>query len=188
MKKIKKVVRFRRRREGKTNYKTRLAHLKSGLPRLVVRPSLKNIVIQLVEYSPDGDKILYTCSSRQLVKYGWKGSNKSIPAAYLTGLLCRKKIKKGTKAILDVGNNTLTKGCKIYAALKGAIDAGLDISCSPEIFPPEERINGKHIQDYAEIIKDTEKYKKHFSKYLKQNLDPSTISKMFEEVKNKILA
>ncbi|MDK2384746.1 MAG: 50S ribosomal protein L18, partial [Candidatus Korarchaeota archaeon] len=30
-------VRFRRRREGKTDYKKRLALLKSGLPRMVVR-------------------------------------------------------------------------------------------------------------------------------------------------------
>ncbi|MBW3018226.1 50S ribosomal protein L18 [Candidatus Woesearchaeota archaeon] len=188
MRKIMTVVRFRRRRERKTNYKVRLALLKSNTPRLVIRPSLKNIIIQLVEYDPAGDKILFTCSSRQLVKLGWKGGRKSLPAAYLTGLLCKNKIKKGTKAILDVGNYTLTKGGTIYAALKGAIDAGLDIACSPEIFPSQERLTGKHIEDYAKVIKDTEKYKKQFSNYLKQNIDPANISKMFEEVKNKILA
>ena len=34
-------VKFRRRREGKTNYKKRLAFVKSDLPRLVVRRSNK---------------------------------------------------------------------------------------------------------------------------------------------------
>jgi large subunit ribosomal protein L18 len=188
MRKTKRIIRFRRRREGKTNYKNRLSHLKSGLPRLVIRHSLKNVIVQLVEYQDNGDKILFTCNSRQLAKYGWKGSRDNIPAAYLTGLMCKSKIKSGTKAILDVGNQTVTKGNAIYAALKGAKDAGLDIAFSEEILPAEDRITGKHIEDYAKIIKETEYYKKHFSRYLKQNVDPMNISKLFEEVKNKILA
>jgi len=32
------------------------------------------------------------------------------------------------------------------AALKGVIDAGLDVPSNEETFPPEERINGEHLK------------------------------------------
>ena len=32
------------------------------------------------------------------------------------------------------------------AALKGVVDAGLEVPVDPETFPPEERINGDHLR------------------------------------------
>jgi hypothetical protein len=49
------------------------------------------------------------------------------------------------EAILDVGLNPPVKGSKIYAALKGAIDAGIKVPHDPEILPDEARISGEHI-------------------------------------------
>ena len=43
------TVPFRRKREGKTNYKKRLGLLKSKSLRLVVRKSNKHILVQLVD-------------------------------------------------------------------------------------------------------------------------------------------
>jgi len=140
-------VKFRRRRSGKTNYKKRLAFMKSEKPRLVVRRSNRYLVAQLVNYDQVGDKVLAQFNSSSLKKKGWKHSCSSVPAAYLTGLeIAKLAIKSKVKeSIFDMGSYTPTKGCRIYAVLKGAIDGGLKIPHSKKAFPSEERINGEHI-------------------------------------------
>ena len=63
---------------------------------------------------------------------------------------------------LDFGLERNIKGSRIYAVLKGAIDAGLSIPHSPDILPSDERLSGKHIIDYAQKLKkeDVKRYKK----------------------------
>lgn len=185
-----KVIQHRRKREGKTDYRLRLKLAKSGKPRLVIRRTGKNIVVQLVEYHADGDKVLATATTVELKKYGWKTHTKNMPAAYLVGLLCGMKAKKTkiTHAITDLGLAKSVKGGMIYATLKGAVDAGLDIPHNEEVFPPEERISGKHIAEYAKVLsKDKAKYEKQFSKYIKTNVKPEDIHKQFETTKANIL-
>ena len=135
---------FRRRREGKTNYKKRLKLLLSKKPRLVVRKSLKYIRAQIVEFDKKGDKTLASAFSRELKKLGWKYACDNLPAAYLTGLLIGKRaLEKGiSEAVLDMGLYPSTKGSRIYACVKGALDAGLKIPCSEDVLPSEERIKG----------------------------------------------
>jgi large subunit ribosomal protein L18 len=185
-------VPFRRRREGKTNYRLRLKLLLSRKPRLVARKSLNNMVAQLVAYDEKGDKVLVSAHSRELVKMGYKGHCGNIPAAYLTGLLLGKKaLKEGyNEAVLDIGLNAATKGAAVFAILKGAVDAGMDIPHSEDILPEEERINGSHVKEYAELLKeeDEEKYKKQFSKYLENGLNPEDLPEHFEEIKEKVLS
>ena len=183
-------VQFRRKREGKTNYKKRLKLLLAGKPRLVVRPSLNNMLVQIVQYHHEGDKVIVSAHSSELEKLGWKFSKGNIPAAYLTGLLVGKKAgKKAIKEmILDIGLKSPVKGSRIFACLKGIIDAGIKVPASEEILPKEERLKGGHISKYAELIKkNNEEYKKKFSKHIKLNIDPGQISRFFEEAKNKIL-
>ena len=185
-------VPFRRRREGKTNYRLRLKLLLSRKPRLVARKSLNNMMAQLVAYDEKGDKVLVSAHSRELVKMGYKGHCGNIPAAYLTGLLLGKKaLKEGyNEAVLDIGLNAATKGAAVFAILKGAVDAGMDIPHSEDILPEEERINGSHVKEYAELLKeeDEEKYKKQFSKYLEKGLNPEDLPEHFEEIKEKVLS
>ena len=142
-------VPFRRKREGRTNYKKRLALLKSGKLRVVVRNSLKNVWLQIVEYHDDGDKVLMTVHSRELKKFGWTGYLRNLPAAYLTGLLCGLKAKKAglNGLVLDAGLKKLFRGNLTYSALKGIVDSGLDVAHGEGIFPSDERIQGKHISD-----------------------------------------
>ena len=59
------TVKYRRKREGRTNYKKRLELLKSGSPRLVIRKSNTSITLQLVMYESDGDKVLITYTSKK---------------------------------------------------------------------------------------------------------------------------
>jgi large subunit ribosomal protein L18 len=188
-----RVVPYRRKREGKTNYKKRLKLLLSSKLRLVIRKSLKNMQLQLVEYNENGDKVLLTISSKALDKeFEWKISRSNLPASYLTGLLFGLKAKKkGYKeAILDIGLQTSVKGSRIYAAVRGVIDGGLPIACSNEMLPDDATIQGKKIMAYAADLKkkDEKKYQRQFSFYIKQNIDPAQISSLIEATKKKILS
>lgn len=133
---------FRRRREGKTDYRKRMRLLASGKPRLVVRKSLKHMRAQLVTQGNKGDLTLASAISSELSRYGYEGNTGNTTAAYLTGLLLgTRATKKGYEdAVLDIGLHTHSKGSKVYAALKGAIDAGMTIPCDDSIFPSDERI------------------------------------------------
>ena len=92
--KRKKFLQYRRKLEGKTDYRKRLELLKCSLPRIVVRKSLKSILVQAIEYDPNGDKTILSITSRDLSELGWKGSEKNIPAAYLIGYLFGMKAKQ----------------------------------------------------------------------------------------------
>jgi large subunit ribosomal protein L18 len=187
--KVRKML-YRRRREKKTDYKLRLKLLKSRKPRLVIRRSSNNLTCQIVNHSQDGDHVAVSINSVHLRKIGWKGHTGNITTSYLIGLLCGEKAKKLkiNEATLDTGLNVSTKGSRIYAALKGVIDSGLKIPHSSEILPPEERVSGKHIADYAEKLKKSNEaqYKKIFSSYLKNKTPPETLPKHFAEIKKKI--
>jgi large subunit ribosomal protein L18 len=140
---------FKRRREGKTDYKRRLKLLTSKKPRLVVRKSLKYLTASIVEFSETGDKILTTASSKELKKMNWKFATDNLPAAYLTGLILGKKAAKINikEVILDSGLHPSTKGNRIYALVKGVLDSGIKVPVSEEVFPSEDRIKGKHINE-----------------------------------------
>jgi len=142
-------VPFRRRREFKTNYRYRLKLLKSKLPRAVVPKSLKHTIVQFIKFDSEGDKVLTTASSIELKKLGWDGSTSNLPAAYLTGLLAGKRaIKQNIEsAVLDIGLHPPVKGSKVFASLRGIIDAGISVPHGDEILPDDDRINGKHISD-----------------------------------------
>jgi len=175
---------FKRRVEKKTDYRKRLKLLSSKKPRLVVRKSLKHMKTQIVEFDVKGDKILVSATSQELKKLGWSHNNNTI-SAYLVGLLIGKRaLKKNIKSvILDLGLQKSVKGSRIYAVLKGALDAGLSIPHSTDILPPEDRLKGKHVIDYAKKLKKgTKGYKKQFSVS-----KPEKIPEMFEKVKTKVI-
>ncbi len=185
-------VKFRRRREGKTDYYYRKRLLMAEIPRLVVRKSLRHISLQLIEAQLEGDKVLISAHSKELLKnFGWKFSGGSIPAAYLTGLLAGYKIIKSgiDNSILDIGIYRPIKKTRLFAALKGALDAGLEIPHSEDILPDEEHITGSHILKYAKLLesKSPDIYQKQFSKYLKLGLDPKKIVEIFNSTKEKII-
>lgn len=141
---------YRRKRQGKTDYRSRLKQVISGRTRLVVRLSSKNVYAQLIEFNQDGDKVLASVATNELKKkYGWKGARRNASAAYLTGLLVgmKAKTKNIKEAILDIGMRSPIKGSNIYAVLKGAVDSGLKVPHSAEVLPKEERIKGTHIKN-----------------------------------------
>lgn len=155
MKKSTFNVAFRRKREGKTDYKKRLAILKSRTTRAVIRRSNKNLLIQAIDFTPEGDKIITFAHTNELKKYGWKGANGNTSAAYLCGILFAKKAqsKKVKKVIADIGMQTSVKQGTLYGAAKGIKDGGLEIEVSQEILPEEKRIKGKNSQNFEEVKK-----------------------------------
>jgi large subunit ribosomal protein L18 len=182
-------VPLRRRREGKTDYQARKALVLSGKPRLVARSTVRNFVAQIIVAKPHGDEVMAAAHSRELKKYGWKAPTGNSPAAYLTGLLCGLKAKaKGvTKAFLDIGLVAPTKGAKVFAALSGVLDAGVEVPHDEEKMV-KERVEGTHIAEYGKSLSsDSEVYDSTFSKYLKQKLAPEKLPEHFAKVKADIV-
>lgn len=184
-------VQLRRRREGKTDYQARKAMVVSGKPRLVTRASLKNVTVQITVAKPNGDEVLAAANSRELAKkYGWKAPTGNVSAAYLTGYLAGSKAKaKGVKeAILDIGLIVPTKGAKVFEALSGVVDAGVEVPHSEEKIV-KERMKGEHVAKYAKSLGvGSEEYNKKFSKYLAGGVAPEKLPEHFNKVKAEITA
>lgn len=144
--------RYKRRSTGQTDYHRRLKLLRGGTPRAVVRVTNSQVICQLVTYDADGDMVISAADGKSLRgKYAWpdSASTKSVPAAYITGYALAKQAQKAghDEAVLDIGLAASTRGNRVFAALKGMIDAGMWVPHSEDIFPSEERINGAHIDD-----------------------------------------
>ena len=146
---------LRRLREEKTNYRRRRAMLMGKKDFVTVKISNENTLVQVHAPELSGDKVIASAHSRFLLKNGWKGSRKSVSAAYLTGYFAGKKaLVKGVKnAILYSGTDSYTQ--RMAAALKGVVDAGMQIPANSETFPSDDRINGQHLK----IKNDFEKVK-----------------------------
>jgi large subunit ribosomal protein L18 len=114
-------VAFRRRREGKTDYRLRRALVISRKKRVVIRKSNRNIRLQLISSHAEGDKTYLSISSKDLTQFNWEGSMNNLPCSYLTGYYFGKKVlaKKGFKKeefILDIGLARKFYGSRIFTA------------------------------------------------------------------------
>jgi large subunit ribosomal protein L18 len=145
-------VPFRRRREGKTNYRRRLKLVLSREHRVVVRKSNRYLRMQLVSTGKYGDNTLVAVMSSELTKYGYESGKCNCPAAYLTGLLFGRRAKEAgfAKGVLDIGLRAPVHGSIVYAALKGALDSGLTIPHDPSVIPSEDRLSGKIIATHSQ--------------------------------------
>jgi large subunit ribosomal protein L18 len=141
-------VHFRRRREGKTDYRVRLRLLKSGTARAVVRFSGRRVRVSIVQYDPVGDRVVAVAESAELARVGFPASSfASTPAAYLTAYLAglRSKSAGAESAVLDTGIRHPTQGGRLSAALKGLLDSGVEVPHGEGGFPSAERLNGAHL-------------------------------------------
>jgi large subunit ribosomal protein L18 len=181
---------MRRRREGVTDYRSRKRAITSRATLLVVRISNKNVAAQFVTPRVGGDVVVSSAHSRQLRKFGWKGSLKSTPACYLLGMLAGKKAgEKGVKeAVLYNGVEPFVRGARVAAFVKGITDAGVEVPMGEEAFPSAERLSGKTIADYAAKLsaEDRKLHDRFFSALLKQGFKPEDYPAHFEEVKASI--
>lgn len=171
-------TKFKRRKQGKTNYKKRLASVKSKKLIIVVRKTNKQIIAHAIKFNPKGDETIAHATSKELDKFGFYGTNNT-PSAYLTGFLLGKKLKE-KEAILDIGRRSQSHGAVVFACLKGLLDAGINIPHSKEAIPSEERINGTIIENYAKENQDL------FKNYEKKGIKVDSIKDSFEKAKSEI--
>jgi len=92
-------VKYRRRREGKTDYQARKRLViqdknKYNSPkyRLVVRITNKDIVCQIVHSKITGDYCMCAAYAHELPKYGVEVGLTNYAACYCTGLLCARRL------------------------------------------------------------------------------------------------
>ena len=149
-------VQFRRRHEEKIIYSRRRRLFVSAKTLLFIRKTNRHIIIQLVAAQMDGDYTLVHVNSKELVNYGYKGYLGNTPAAYLTGMLFAVRAQKAgyEGAIADIGLQVASTGARVFAAVKGAVDAGFDVPVGESILPDDDRCNGAHIAEYDERYAD----------------------------------
>ncbi|KAJ7944003.1 60S ribosomal protein L5 [Quillaja saponaria] len=225
-------VKFKRRREGKTDYRARIRLInqdknKYNTPkyRFVVRFTNKDIVAQITSASISGDLILAAAYAHELPRYGLEVGLTNYAAAYCTGLLLARRVLKTLemddeyegnveatgedfsvepaetrrpfRALLDVGLLRTTTGNRVFGALKGALDGGLDIPHSDKRFAgfskdskqldPEvhrKYIYGGHVAAYMRTLleDEPEKYQSHFSEYAKRGIEADGIEELYKKV------
>jgi len=214
-------VKYRRRREGKTDYHRRKKLVcqdknKYNSPkyRFVVRITNADVICQIAYAKIVGDVILASAYAHELTRFGLPVGQNNYAGCYATGLLLARRLLKKLgldkrykgkekldgelysveelddgprpfRAFLDVGLARTSTGARMFAALKGALDGGLNIPHSETRFRGYDRgekkydveaargyIFGKHVADYMASLKDEdeEKYNKLFSRYIKNGI------------------
>jgi len=226
-------VKFRRRRECKTDYYARKRLIiqdknKYQTPkyRFVVRFTCRDIVAQIFAADLTHDVCIAAAYAHELPRYGIKFGLTNYAAAYCTGLLLARRVNSKFKlsyegnsdvtgelynveaeedgpspfrALLDVGLARTTTGARIFGALKGAADGGLDIPHNERRFPgskkdadsgewsfdPEvhkKHIFGGHVTEYMDKLKkdDEEHFKKQFSRIVKAGVKGTDLEKLYK--------
>lgn len=94
-------VKYRRRREGKTDYHARRKMVKQGKDkyntkkyRLIVRFTNSRLICQIAYATVQGDAIVCQASSTELTNFGVPVGHKNYAAAYCTGLLIARRMLK----------------------------------------------------------------------------------------------
>jgi len=225
-------VKFKRRREGKTDYFARKRLItqdknKYNTPkyRLVVRFSNRDITCQVAYSRIEGDKILCAAYSHELPNYGVKVGLTNYASAYCTGLLLARRLLNklgldklyiGTTEVtgeefnveavedgpgafrcyLDVGLMRTSTGARVFGAMKGAVDGGLNIPHSTKRFPGfdseskdfnaevhRKHIFGQHVADYMRQLAedDDETYKRQFSQYIKLGISADAVEGIYKK-------
>lgn len=105
--------------------------------------------------------------------------------------------KRPFRVLLDVGLRPTSQGCRLFGALKGANDGGLDIPHNEKRFPgydtedkkynPEmhrDKIFGNDVAEYMRGMEEDEpeKFQAHFSEYIKGGVGADDIEGMWESV------
>ncbi len=140
---------FKRRKEQKTDYEQRLQLIKSDKPRVVVRTSNNHTRVHLSRYNPEGDENSAQTISKELEEYGWEHHTGNLPAAYLTGFLAGKRTDTD-EAVLDIGLRKDARKGRIFAAVQGLRDAGVQVPAGEDALPEESRMKGEHIKEMSD--------------------------------------
>lgn len=193
--------------------------------RLIVRRSNRDITCQIAYSRIEGDKVVCAAYSHELPRYGISTGLTNYAAAYATGLLLARRLLKklgldtlypGTTDVtgdeynvegvdngpgafrcnLDTGLKKTSTGARVFGAMKGAVDGGLNIPHSTKRFPGYDsesksfnaevhrnHIFGIHVAEYMRSLseEDPEAYNKQFSQYIKAGVNADQIENMYKK-------
>ncbi|WP_411027110.1 hypothetical protein, partial [Salmonella sp. s54925] len=192
--------------------------------RLLVRFTNKDIVCQVAYAKIEGDVIICTAYSHELPRYGIKVGLTNYASSYCTGLLVARRLLTKLKlheiytgneevngedfnvedvegspgafrCFLDVGLARTSTGARVFGALKGALDGGLDIPHSIKRFPGYDsetqdfsaeihrnHIFAQHVANYMKLLQeeDEDAFKRQFSMYIKEGVDADSIEQLYK--------
>ena len=198
--------------------------------RLVVRFTNKDVIAQIVYAKVKGDVVMASAYSHELSTYGINFGLTNYAAAYATGLLLARraltKLKLADKyvgvvnadgkhfvvepvddgprpfyVLLDVGLTRTSTGNRVFGAMKGAADGGLDVPHSERrlagyLYDKEDDKNSKfdpailrkyifggHVASYMKLLQkeDPEAYKRQFSKYIAAGISADKIEDLYKK-------
>jgi len=192
--------------------------------RFVVRVTNRDVITQIISADLTHDVVLAAAYSHELARYGIKLGLTNYAAAYATGLLLARRVnakfnlkyegntnvdgsdynveadEEGAapfKALLDVGLARTTSGARVFGALKGACDGGLDVPHNDHRFPGSKReggewhtspethrkyIFGLHVGEYMKQLEEEneELFQKQFKRYIDQGVKPDSLEKLYK--------
>jgi len=191
--------------------------------RLVVRRTKRDVVCQIFSSDLTHDVCVQSAYAHELRRYGVRVGLTNYAAAYCTGLLLARRInskfelkyegkteadgeeyaveadpedKAPFKALLDVGLARTTTGSRIFGALKGAVDGGLNVPHNSKRFPGTE-VDGKeikanpethkkyilagHVADYMNKLKDDDEdsFKRQFARFIKLGIKADDLAAIY---------
>jgi len=193
--------------------------------RMIVRFTNKDIITQIAYARIQGDIVVTAAYSHELPNYGIKVGLTNYASAYCTGLLLARRLLKklqldtiypgndkidgdmynvedaddqpgAFRAFLDVGLARTTTGARLFGAMKGAVDGGIDIPHSNKRFVGYDKeskefdseahrkhIFGVHVADYMRQLEEDEPeaYKRQFSKYIKLGVAADSIEGLYKK-------
>ncbi|KAJ1695691.1 hypothetical protein LUZ63_012389 [Rhynchospora breviuscula] len=193
--------------------------------RFVVRFTNKDIIAQIISATIAGDIVMASAYAHELPRYGLEVGLTNYAAAYCTGLLLARRVlqklemdseyegqveatgedyqvepsetRRPFRALLDVGLIRTTTGNRVFGALKGALDGGLDIPHSDKRFAGFSKdgkqldaevhrkyIFGGHVANYMRQLEEDEpeKYQTHFCEYIKKGIDADSMEALYKKV------
>merc|ERR1712168_209309 len=193
--------------------------------RLIVRATNRDVICQVAYPRMSGDVVICAAYAHELPKFGVKVGLTNYAAHYCTGLLLARRLLAKMKldkayvgqtevdgdeynvepneegpgpfrCFLDTGLTRTTTGNKVFGALKGAVDGGLDIPHSTKRFPGydneednfdaevhRKHIMGVNVSEYMSYLmeEDEDAYKKQFSRFIKNGVAPDTVEEMYKK-------
>ncbi|KAF1863704.1 hypothetical protein Lal_00030786 [Lupinus albus] len=169
----------------------------------------KDIIAQITSASIAGDNVLAAAYAHELPHFGLEVGLTNYAAAYCTGLLLARRVLKTLeldeeyegnveatgedfsvepaetrrpfRALLDVGLIRTTTGNRVFGALKGALDGGLDIPHSDKRFAGFDK-EKKELDAETLIEDEPEKYQSHFSEYIKRGIEADGLEALYKKV------
>eukprot|EP00238_Polyblepharides_amylifera_P000142 CAMPEP_0196571244 /NCGR_PEP_ID=MMETSP1081-20130531/1426_1 /TAXON_ID=36882 /ORGANISM="Pyramimonas amylifera, Strain CCMP720" /LENGTH=291 /DNA_ID=CAMNT_0041888111 /DNA_START=79 /DNA_END=954 /DNA_ORIENTATION=- len=193
--------------------------------RLAIRFTNKDICAQVIYATIAGDVVVASAYSHELQRYGLEVGLSNYAAAYCVGLLIARRtlqkygldeeylgetevtgedynVERGDnarpfRALLDVGIKRTSTGAKVFAALKGACDGGMDVPHNEKRFAGYDKdskqldsevmqkyILGGHVAEYMTDMQDEEpeKYNEHFSSYVSAGIEADDLEELYPKV------